>query len=109
MAMKLILSIVQDEDANQLADALRENGFSSTKISSTGGFLRRGSSTFMVGIDEAAVSTVLDLIKLNCRSRTQPVDPFVFMEPEYHMSELIEVQVGGAVSLVLDVERLVRV
>lgn len=111
MSMKLIVSIVHSDDADQLTNALREAGFSSTKISTTGGFLREGNATFLIGVEEVSIPRVLDIIKRNCHTRTQYVNPLPpVMEPgELYMPNPIEVQVGGAVIFVLDVDRLIRV
>jgi uncharacterized protein YaaQ len=110
MAIKLVVSIVHSDDSDQLMTALRDGGFSSTRISTTGGFLREGNATILVGTEEANVTAVLDVIKRNCHTRTQYVNPLPpVMEPgELYMPNPVEVQVGGAVIFVLDVERLVR-
>jgi uncharacterized protein YaaQ len=109
MGMKLIISIVQDEDADGLTRALVERGFSSTKISTTGGFLRRGNATFMIGVDEDQVPAVLNVITRSCKTRTHLTNPCLLMEPECYVPDPIEVQVGGAVVLVLTVDRMVQV
>jgi len=110
MNMKLIVSIVHSDDADQLIAALRDGGYSSTKISTTGGFLREGNATILVGTEEEKVPTVLDVIKNNCHTRIQYVNPLPpVMEPgELYMPNPVEVQVGGAVVFVLDVERLIK-
>ncbi len=110
MGMKLLISIVHSDDADQLTTALRDGGFSSTKISTTGGFLREGNATLLIGTDEANVPKVLEIIKRNCHTRTQYVNPLPpVMEPgELYMPNPVEVQVGGAVVFVLNVERLVK-
>lgn len=111
MATKLLISIVHSDDADQLITALREGGFSSTKISTTGGFLREGNATILVGTDEETVPAVLEIVKQNCHTRTQYVNPLPpVMEPgELYMPNPVEVQVGGAVIFVLDVERLIKI
>ncbi len=82
MGIKLIVSIVHSDDADQLTTALREGNFSSTKISTTGGFLREGNATILVGTDEVNVPRVLEIIKNNCHTRTQYVNPLPpVMEP----------------------------
>ena len=110
MAIKLVVSIVHSDDTDQLTAALREGGFSSTKISTTGGFLREGNATILVGTEEENIPRVLEIIKANCHTRTQYVNPLPpVMEPgELYMPNPVEVQVGGAVIFVVDVERLVR-
>ncbi len=110
MSIKLVVSIVHSDDADQLMAALRDGGFSSTKISTTGGFLREGNATILVGTEEVNVPRVMDVIKRNCHTRTQYVNPLPpVMEPgELYMPNPVEVQVGGAVIFVLDVERFIR-
>ncbi len=110
MNMKLLVSIVHSDDADRLISALRDGGFSSTKISTTGGFLREGNATILVGTDESTVPNVLDIIKRNCHTRTQYVNSLPpVMEPgELYMPNPVEVQVGGAVIFVLDVEELIK-
>ena len=110
MNIKLVISIVHGDDADQLIAALRDGGFSSTKISTTGGFLREGNATILVGTDEVNVANVLDIIKRNCHTRIQYVNPLPpVMEPgELYMPNPVEVQVGGAVIFVVDVERLIK-
>ena len=45
--MKLIVAIVQDEDAGRLVSALMDKGFGVTKLATTGGFLRAGNTTLI--------------------------------------------------------------
>jgi len=110
MGNKLLISIVHSDDADQLMAALRQGGFSSTKVSTTGGFLREGNATILIGTAEDNVPRVLEIIKRNCHTRTQYVNPLPpVMEPgELYLPNPVEVQVGGAVIFVLDVERLLR-
>lgn len=105
--MKSILAIVQSDDAGALTDALREKNFQSTLISSTGGFLREGNATLFIGVEDDQVEDVLAVIKENCTTRTQFVNPMPpVMEPgELYMPQPVEVQVGGATVFVLSVER----
>lgn len=110
MGMKLVVSIIHSDDVDQLTLALRQSGFSSTKISTTGGFLREGNATILVGAEEEDIQTVLGIIKHNCHTRTQYVNPLPpVMEPgELYMPNPVEVQVGGAVIFVLDIEKVAR-
>ena len=71
---KLIIAVVQNEDADAVVDALLEDEFRATRLASTGGFLRRGNTTLMIGADEDQVDRVLELIRQNARSGTAPVD-----------------------------------
>ena len=50
--MKLVVTIVQDKDSNRLSNAFIESDIRATKLSSTGGFLRSGNTTFLIGIED---------------------------------------------------------
>jgi uncharacterized protein YaaQ len=63
---------VQNDDADNVVDALLENEFRATRLASTGGFLRKGNTTLMIGADETDVDRVLDLIRANARSGATP-------------------------------------
>ena len=71
---KLIIAVVQNEDADAVVDALLEEEFRATRLASTGGFLRRGNTTLMIGADEDQVERVLDLIRQNARSASVPAE-----------------------------------
>jgi uncharacterized protein YaaQ len=107
--MKLILGIVHSDDADVLTRALSEKGYRCTKISTTGGFLREGNATILVGTEEAQVDEVLDTIRENCQARTQWFSPPPFAEAgEFYVPQPLEVQIGGATVFVLDVQRSAR-
>jgi uncharacterized protein YaaQ len=103
--MKLVMSIVHSDDAGRLTDALTQAGYRATIISTTGGFLRQGNATIFVGTQEDRVPDVLQLIRDNCRTRQEFVNPLPpVMEPgEMYVPAPVEVQVGGATVFVLDV------
>ncbi len=105
--MKLVVAIVHRDDSGALSNALRANNYSSTLIGTTGGFLREGNATFLIGVEENRLDDVLGVIKKNCTTRTQLVNPMPpVMEPgELYLAQPIEVQVGGATVFVMNVER----
>lgn len=105
--MKLIIAVVQDKDSNRLAGALIREGFRATKLASTGGFLRAGNTTFLIGVDDDRVQDVLNVIKANCKVREQLVTPVSPMggTADSYIPFPVEVQVGGAAVFVLQVER----
>jgi uncharacterized protein YaaQ len=69
--MKLIVAVVQNEDANDVVDALLEAEFRTTRLASTGGFLRRGNTTVMIGVEDAQVDPAIDIIRRKVHSRSQ--------------------------------------
>lgn len=104
--MKLIIAVVQDQDSNRLAKALLEHNFRTTKLASTGGFLRSGNTTFMIGTEDIRVNKAMQIIKENCRSREQLVAPVSPMggNADSYVPYPIEVEVGGATVFVLPVD-----
>lgn len=65
---KLVIAVIQNEVADMVVDALLEADFRTTRLASTGGFLRRGNTTLMIGAEEDQVDLVLDLIKQSARA-----------------------------------------
>ncbi len=105
--MKLIVAIVQDEDANRLITTLMDGGYGVTKLASTGGFLRAGNTTLMIGVNKDKVESAMDIIENICRSRKQIAttpSPMSGAEGGY-VPFPIEVVVGGATIFVLDVDQ----
>ena len=104
--MKLILAVVQDKDSNRLSEALVKANFKATKLASTGGFLRSGNTTFLIGTENNRVMELLDLIKENCQSRQQMVAPISPMggNADSYIPHPVEVEVGGATVFVLSVD-----
>ncbi|MCU0488064.1 MAG: cyclic-di-AMP receptor [Anaerolineales bacterium] len=70
--MKLIIAILRDSDSDPVSQALVQESYRVTRIASTGGFLRRGSSTLMIGTEADRVDRAIDLIKENLGPATEP-------------------------------------
>ncbi|WP_457636993.1 cyclic-di-AMP receptor [Oceanithermus sp.] len=103
--MKLVIAVVQDTDAANLINALGKVGLTSTKLSSTGGFLRKGNTTLLIGVDDERLNEVKTIIRDTCRTRTRLLTPETSMgeTTDTRIGQPVEVQVGGAVVFVLDV------
>ena len=108
--MKLIVAIVHNEDAGALVDALLEKEFRATRLHSSGGLLKQSNATILLGVEEPEVDEVMGIVRANCTSRTQVVNPMPpIMEPgEFFMPYPLEVEVGGATVFVLPVDRYER-
>ncbi len=108
--MKLIIAVVQDKDSPRLVESLIRSGYSATKLASTGGFLREGNSTVLIGVDDAETEKVLDVIKKTCRAREQLVTPVTPVGPgESYVPYPVGVVVGGATVFILPVERFLKI
>ena len=69
--MKLIIAIIQDEDAGEVISHLNEAEIQVTRLATKGGFLRSGNTTIMTGVDDEKVDEALKIIEENSKSRTQ--------------------------------------
>ncbi|MDZ5017201.1 hypothetical protein GNF72_18765, partial [Clostridium perfringens] len=69
--MKLVIAMVQDDDALDLVDAITEAGFRVTKLASTGGFLKAGNTTLIIGVEKDKVQSVIDVVEEVCKTRKQ--------------------------------------
>lgn len=103
--MKLIIAVVQDRDSNRLSQALVRENIRVTKLASTGGFLREGNTTLMIGVDEDQVETVLRIIKENSQVRKTWITPHMGSGAGIDGSYPVEIEIGGATVFVLPVER----
>ncbi len=108
--MKLVITVVHDRDKNRITEALLRSGFKFTKIGSTGGFLREGNVTLLIGVEEREIERVLQVIGESCKTREQFVN---VLPPDAapvgtFMPSPVKVLVGGAVVFVVDVERFER-
>jgi len=104
--VKLIICIVDDMDIHALLDALSEKGFQATKLASTGGFLKRGNTTLLIGVESEKKDEVLEIIKKICKPRRQmvPMSPMLTVE-EAIVPVDVMVKMGGATVFVIDVEQ----
>lgn len=104
--MKLIMAIVQDKDSNRLANEFIDANIRATKLSSTGGFLKAGNSTFIIGIEDDRVQDALEFIKKTCQSRKQYVSTPMSLDISLdgQVPYPVEVEVGGATVFVLPVD-----
>ena len=109
--MKLIIAIVQDEDASRLVSSLMGDGYRVTKLATTGGFLRSGNTTLLVGVEDEKLQNAMAIIEKVCKSRKQiatspaPISGTTGVFVPYP----IEVTVGGATIFVLDVEQFTKI
>lgn len=108
--MKLIICIVQDQDSSALMDELTENDYRMTKLSSTGGFLKAGNTTLLMGVEDEEVEGALKIIEKNCKTRELTTSLLtVTMPGDTYIPYPLEVKIGGATVFILDVERHVRI
>lgn len=65
--MKLIIAIVWDYDEHNVISQLVSEQFRVTRMASTGGFLRQGNVTLMIGTEDERVNQAIQIIQKACR------------------------------------------
>ena len=108
--MKLVLAIVNSEDAQRVMRSLTQSGFSTTKLATTGGFLMSGNVTIITGVEDEQVNDVIGIIREMSESRSRAVPSI----PESGMggffdTALVDIKVGGATIFVLPVDRFEKI
>jgi len=61
--MKLMFVVIRDKDVDVVVQTLVENKYRVTRVASTGGFLRSGNGTLMIGVEEDKVQGLIDLLR----------------------------------------------
>lgn len=105
--MKLVIAIVNNDDSAALSRHLIEKGFSATKLATTGGFLKSGNTTMLIGVEQARLDELIELIGDNCKKRRELV-PSAAVAPftsGMYSGMPIEITIGGATVFVVDIER----
>lgn len=106
--MKMIVAIVQAKDSSRLRKAFTAASIQVTQLSTTGGFLREGNATFLIGIQDDRVQDVLNIIKKNAKSREQYITSQMHMDVEGGSAFPVNVKVGGATVFVLPVDDFIK-
>lgn len=109
--MKLVIAVIQDDYADDLIEVITEAGYGVTKLATTGGFLKSGNTTLMIGVSKEKVDDVIAIIKEICKKRNEivttpsPVTGGTGMYIPY----TVEVEVGGATIFVVDVDKYIKI
>ena len=107
--MKMIIAILNSDDASTVMHNLIEEGYQITKLSTTGGFLRAGNVTVLIGVEDDKLEHCLEIIGKYSKSRKQLIPSSAEAGISFYPSMPVEVVVGGATIFVLDVEQFKKV
>jgi len=87
--MKLIIAILQDSDTDNVTQALTAENFRITRIASTGGWLRRGVVTLLVGLEDDRVDAAIEVIRANTvQSEGEDARATLFVVPVENYSQI---------------------
>lgn len=107
--MKLMFAVVNKDDNHAVSSAITKAGFRATKLSSTGGFLSSGSTTFMIACEDDRVDDIIEVIRKHSRQRKQIVPTEMTLGTPLYDNGPVEVSVGGATIFITNLERFERV
>lgn len=103
--MKLLIAIVNNDDSALVSSALTKEGYTVTKLSTTGGFLMVGNTTFLIGADDDKVAKAKELIKTYSQRRSHVSPSTAAFGGGLTEGDLgTEVSVGGAIVFEVNVD-----
>ena len=107
--MKMIIAIVSSDDANNVQKGLIKQHYQATKLATTGGFLMKGNTTFLIGADDDKVSDIITIIGNHSKQRKKIIPNSVINEFGMLATSPVEVTVGGATIFVVDVDQFIKI
>lgn len=107
--MKMLLAIINYDDARGVMSALMKGGYSITKLATTGGFLRAGNVTILVGLSDDKLDDAISIIREHSTTRKQVIPTTAELGLGLYPSMPVEVEVGGATVFVMNVERFEKI
>lgn len=108
--MKLIVAVVQDYDVDRLLSDVTAAGLGATRIASTGGYLRSGNATVLLGVADGDMARALEHLTAACGARIDRPEAGLAPDlPELYASGVAGLRLGGGVIFVVPVRRFERV
>ena len=81
--MKLVYAIVRNDNEDDVVSLLNQNHYSVTRLSTTGGFLKKGNTTLMIGVEDEKVEEVITLIKQDADSTETDCEHAIYFRTCY--------------------------
>lgn len=103
--MKLVITIISNKDAERVLDAIAQNGYFATKISTTGQFLVDGHTAILICCEEEKVDKLFEILKENVSKRVVKTKGVTSTLTGSLLKQAVDVEEYGAVAFVSDVER----
>lgn len=106
--MKMIIAVVSSDDASSVQKGLIKEHYQATKLSTTGGFLMKGNTTFLIGAQDDKVEDIIKIIGAHSKQRKKIIPNSVINEFGMLATSPVEITVGGATVFVLNVEQFAK-
>ncbi len=102
--MKLVISIISNSDVEKVMNVIGENGYSATKISTTGQFLVDGHTAILIVCDENRVEKLFEVIKESVSKRFVKTPGVTSTIHGSLLNQSVDVEEGGGIAFVVNVE-----
>ncbi len=102
--MKLVMTIVSNKDSENVLSVLSQNGYFSTKVSTTGQFLVGGHSAILIGCKDEEVEKLYELLKANVTKRVVKTPGVTSTVSGSLLNQAVDVEEYGAVAFTINVE-----
>lgn len=86
--MKMIIVIIKDNDADALTQSFTASNFRVTRVASTGGFLRSGNVTMLLGVDDNQVDSAIQVVKNSLPPKGTEKRATLFVVPVNHFEQV---------------------
>ncbi len=107
--MKLVIGVINSDDANDLLSEITKASFQATKLATSGGFLKMGNVTVLVGVEDSQVDEVVEIFKNCCSRRKQMIAATPsFLGEGLVTGAPVEVTIGGATLFIIDVDKMIK-
>ena len=110
--MKLIYAIVRNDNEDDVVSQLTQHRYSVPRLSTTGGFLKKGNTTLMIGAEDDKVEEVISIIKQECGQHQKLTVnmPYISGTTMVNYATMpMTVDVGGATIFVINVDRYEKI
>ena len=110
--LKLVYAIVRNDNEDDVVSLLNQNHYSVTRLSTTGGFLKKGNTTLMIGVEDEKVEEVISLIKQECGQHQKLTVnmPYISGTAMVNYATMpMTVEVGGATIFVINVDHYEKI
>ncbi len=106
--MKLVIAIINNDDSHKVLNEISKAGLYATKLSTTGGFLKAGNLTLIMGVDDERLDDALEILRKNCSKREEITAAMPSFSPDIIGNASMKLTVGGATVFVLNVEQFYK-
>lgn len=105
--MKMIMSVLSRKNSENVLNALVNEGFMVTYGETRGGLLRQSQVSLYIAVSEELVPNVMEIIRIHCKSHSH-VHNLQQSEQGVHQTDSGNFEVGGAVTFIWEIDRIVK-